>query len=118
MTNHETPRLTGIVKATGVCHCCGRKLGKVFELSNGFEYGRRCAAKITGYTVTDQAIRMAVFAAQQRIDRREAGWGVAEFTALGRDSCGIDHNDRMVYAPGMPHVSDWAADQARELWAD
>jgi hypothetical protein len=55
----EAPKLTGIVKAQGTCDCCGRKLGKVFQLSNGNEYGRACAAKITGYKVTDQAVRIA-----------------------------------------------------------
>lgn len=51
--------LTGIIKAQGTCDCCGRKLGKVFQLSDGNEYGRACAAKIAGYKVTDQAVRIA-----------------------------------------------------------
>ena len=70
----DTLTLTGITRAHGLCACCGRTLGRVFELSDGNTYGRRCAAKLTGYKVTDQAVRMAAHAA-----KREAA--IAELAA-------------------------------------
>lgn len=66
-TTTATPALTGIVRAHGMCNCCGRTLGRVFQLSDGGEYGRVCAAKITGYKVTDQAVRIAATLARNKV---------------------------------------------------
>ena len=65
--------LTGITKARSQCHCCGRTLGKVFQLSDGNDYGRTCAAKITGWKVTDQAVRAAEMRRRNEIAAAELG---------------------------------------------
>lgn len=47
------PKLTGIHLTDGECDCCGRNLGKVFEVRHPdgqtATYGRACAAKVTGW---------------------------------------------------------------------
>lgn len=108
--------LTGISHTNGTCDCCGRTLGRVFELSDGGSYGRTCAAKITGWKLTDQALRMAAKAAQVKAERIAAGWTATNFVSYARESEGCI-NDRMVYVAGKPHVLDWAEQAASDLYA-
>lgn len=53
MTTTTAPKLTGIHLTDGECDSCGRNLGKVFEVRHPdgttATYGRRCAAKVTGW---------------------------------------------------------------------
>ncbi len=110
--------LTGITKARSECACCGRTLGKVFQLSDGNDYGRTCAAKLTGYKVTDQAVRIAARLAAVKAQRRAEGWTAETFTDYAWRELDITTDGRLVLVPGAPHVSDWAEEQARDLWAD
>jgi hypothetical protein len=64
-----SPTLTGVFSETGECDRCGRELGRVFQvrLPDGSieTYGRKCAAHVTGWTVTDAKLRQA-----QRMEER------------------------------------------------
>ncbi len=62
------PRLTGVVRADGECARCNREIGKVYEVllldGSTATYGRRCCAKVTGYSGDlDKAAKFAVRAA-------------------------------------------------------
>lgn len=108
--------LTGITRASGVCDCCGRELGRVFELSDGNTYGRACAAKITGYKITDKALRVATHLAKVKAERIAAGWTARDFAAYARQSEGCV-DDRMIYVEGRPPVLDWADQAVTDLYA-
>lgn len=111
----EYLKLTGITRASGVCACCNKSLGTVFELSDGNTYGRKCAGKLTGFSVTDKALRSAQKQARIKTERIAARWGRDEFVQFARASEGC-WDDVMVYAPGKPHVIDWADQQVEELY--
>lgn len=81
-TATATLTLTGITKARSECHCCGRTLGKVFQLSDGNDYGRVCAAKLTGFKVTDQSVRAAEMLRRNNI-------AAAELSALSTRFAGV-----------------------------
>ncbi|MBF6358126.1 hypothetical protein IU449_26885 [Nocardia higoensis] len=85
-TARETVTLTGITRAHGVCACCGRSLGRVFQLSDGQEYGRRCAAKVTGFKITDQAVRLAEVERRNRIAAAELSERSADWAKLWGDA--------------------------------
>lgn len=115
--NTITPSLTGITRAHGVCDCCGRTLGRVFELSNGGTYGRSCAAKLTGFKVTDQAVRIAARLAAVKAERRASNWGVEDFAAFGRSCAAILVDGVYVQGASEYVLHEWAEGQVRELWA-
>ncbi|QQM15096.1 hypothetical protein SEA_TINALIN_7 [Gordonia phage TinaLin] len=120
MSNTETLTLTGITRGHGMCACCGRTLGRVFQLSDGNEYGRKCAAKLTGFQVTDQAVRAAVMAARNAAAAAElcayselfAGkWGAGD-----RDAHPVAWDALIAYRDGRSDAED-AIEYMRELIA-
>ncbi|MBD8056673.1 hypothetical protein ICV35_23775 [Rhodococcus ruber] len=107
--------LTGITKASSQCHCCGRTLGKVFPLSDGNDYGRTCAAKITGYSITDKLLRQAQLAARRDQQRRDENWTVETFAA---NNMGILYIDGREVAADATNIRIVAEREHAALWAN
>ena len=88
--------LTGIVLEAGQCNACGRELGRVFQVSHPdgttATYGRRCAAKATGYTNVARAARTARRGA---VVASRAAKAAAAFPGLYVDPWEIIVNDRL-----------------------
>ncbi|CDZ89020.1 hypothetical protein ACQR3W_21910 [Rhodococcus ruber] len=111
--------LTGITKASSQCHCCGRTLGKVFQLSDGNDYGRTCAAKITGYSITDKLLRQAQFAARRDQQRRDENWTVDTFIAhIAANNMGILYIDGREVAADATNIRIVAEREHAALWAN
>lgn len=112
-----TLKLTGIAKASGQCHCCGRTLGKVFQLSDGNDYGRSCAAKITGYSITDKLLRQAQFAARRDQQRRDENWTVDTFIDhITANNMGILYVDAREVAADATNIRIVAEQEHAALW--
>lgn len=118
MTTTAALTLTGITKARSECACCGRTLGKVFQLSDGNDYGRVCAAKLTGFKVTDQAVRAAEMRRRNEIAAAELGAISDRFAGVWTNQESATENENVAAMEAVIAVrSGWqTATEALELF--
>lgn len=118
---NTTLTLTGITAQHSACNCCGRNLGRVFRLSDGNDYGRTCAAKKTGYKVTDQAVRIAARRAQIKAERQAANWNAETFINYAYSEFIVSDAGSVEWYTGTEvvrtPVREWAEIQNADLWA-